>query len=361
MTNHIPASGNSIIVGSTRTGKTTFIIDSLKRSNPRGSLVVFDRQGEYYQALAGHRAQHARLLDLRGLDIARDFPSNASPDCFNPLDLVRRDENLPHDVHGLVTAIFESTGRSEREYFNAKAIELLSGVIGYVLCVPRDGDRAPNLTDIYDFFSQPVEVFEELVEVMRGQRDIAFGVGAQAAAIFLFAEGNERAAIYATAARALGFLKIPAVRTALSESTFDVEEILDGRSDLFAIIPASLHFAPTIVGLITSIVAARAYALNTQRCEAGPAVTIVFDKIEANRGLDAVLREFRCGGPQISIVASGHTFAEFEEVFGSDASRSMAENAHRVYFSRRQSPVAHLQEDTKRLRQMSSREFLAYD
>ena len=109
--------GSQVIVGTARTGKTTFIIDSLKRSNPGGSLVVFDRQGEYNQALAGHRAQHARLFDLRGI---------GTPSGFNPLDLVRTDESLAFDVHELVTTMFESAGASEREYFNAKAIELIS-------------------------------------------------------------------------------------------------------------------------------------------------------------------------------------------------------------------------------------------
>lgn len=352
MISHIPAIGNSIVVGPTRTGKTTYIIDSLKQSNPGGSLVVFDRQGEFYQALAGHRAQHARLLDLREIGTLSGF---------NPLDLVRRDENLVLDVYELVSAMFEGSGGGDSEYFTAKAVEFVSGVVGYILCIQRDEYRAPNLGDIHDLLAQPIEDFEHLAKEMLEQRDAAFGMGAKAAAIFLSAEGRERSAIYATATRALDFLNLRAVRAALSESAFDVEEILNGRSDLFAIIPASLRFAPTIVCLITSIIATRASGLRTQQCEEDPAVTIVFDKIEANRGLDAVFQQFRSGAPQVSIIASGHTFAEFEEVFGGDASRSMAESAHRIYFSRRVPPVAHLQEDVRRLRQISSGEFLSFD
>lgn len=360
MTNHIPLGGNSIVVGATRTGKTSFIIESLKRFEPSGSLVVFDRQGEYCQALAGDRSQHARLLDLRSVGMPDILPLSGSPDCVNPLDLVRRDENLVSDIHDIVVPMVQSTAKSD-SYWDDKSVELLSGVIGYVLGARKDSDRVPNLGDIYDLLSQPIEAFEHLAKEMIKSPDICFGLGAKAAATFLSADGRERSSIHATAARALGFLAIPQIRAALSKSTFDVEEILNGQSDLFAVVPPSLRFAPAIVGLITSVVAARASALNPVRYESGPAVTIVFDKIDSNRGLDAVLREFRHGGPQVSIIASGHTFMDFVEVFGADASRDIVENASRVYFNSRLPHSLPLHEDVERLRQMTSGEFLPYD
>lgn len=120
-----------LIVGPTRSGKGTgFILPN--GYDHDGSFVFWDVKRENFDILS-------RFLRDKGVKVFLFSPGSASTHRYNPLDFIRRDENMPTDC--MVVAGFLVPERAD-DTWSGSARMLLSTLIGYVLTSPNcEGSR----------------------------------------------------------------------------------------------------------------------------------------------------------------------------------------------------------------------------
>ncbi len=120
-----------LIVGPTRSGKGTgFILPNGYDHN--GSFVFWDVKRENFDILS-------RYLRDKGVKVFLFSPGSPSTHRYNPLDFIRRDENMPTDC--MVVAGFLVPERAD-DTWSGSARMLLSTLIGYVLASPNgEGSR----------------------------------------------------------------------------------------------------------------------------------------------------------------------------------------------------------------------------
>ena len=236
-----------------RTGKTALIIANHLRPGGRGwqgSTVTMDPRGNAYCVCAKRLRElgrTVRLIDPYGLvaDHVRRWPEleglETRSDTFNPLDLLRVDDYMASDVSSLLDALFaQHDNQASAGHFHALAKSILSGFLAFERASPRAELR--NLGRAMHYTSMaPTELdaLKDLVEQapFTGDHLTLHAISRLKA----LAGRDEGASLQSTVANQLAFARDPILSASIERSSFDVHELLEGKTDLFLIAPQT-HF-----------------------------------------------------------------------------------------------------------------------
>lgn len=232
--------GHMLTTAGTRGGKGVNIIlpNLLGLGGFKGSWVVVDPKGE-------NAAVSARIQREKGQKVILLNPWNLldmGSDQYNPLDLL--DPNSPNvidDVQLIAETIVPTTSKGDVDHFNARARTIISGLILHLITSDNHGYEK-SLATIWEWLREPVEKWHDLLAEMKGNTSKNGGDICEKTAdeiLALMENGaREYASVMSTAQKWTDYLKSPALRASLSNSSFDAEELTSGKVTLYVIIPA---------------------------------------------------------------------------------------------------------------------------
>lgn len=207
---HLPDFGHALVSGPTRSGKGASLIIPNALEFP-GSMVVLDIRGETFERTAGWRARFSKVIKIA--------PSSLASHGYNPLDFVRRrpgffEGDIMSIAGGLVGS---STGD---KYWAKDAIELVAGVIGYVLEADVEPDK--HLGAVMDVLVGRENAQDRLREIVA--RHAATLSGFTLSKIVPFATMTEKQwnGVYGMVRTSLSPFNNATTRKVLSRSSFDL-------------------------------------------------------------------------------------------------------------------------------------------
>ena len=251
----IPIEGHGLTIAPPRSGKFVSCISpnlaATKDIGWHGPVVSIGPKGEEYSVWAKHRRNMGHKVILidpfnvvknLGINANLDYLTNAKIFNFNPLDFIREGSEMVRDIGALMDALVEpssSTTSDNAEHFQLGARRIISGFIAWVIATEPKCNQ--NLIKVKELFNQPEDDLLELLQSM-SQADYEFGFGLpqDAANLLLNIDSRERGSFFSTVTNALNYLKYPEMINHLKNSDFDMEELLNGKTDLFIVIPGNL-------------------------------------------------------------------------------------------------------------------------
>lgn len=233
-----------VLFAGSRAGKTTTILTPNLLHYP-GSVIVTDPKGELAATTAAHRrmrkengglGQSVLVMDAYN---ASKLPADQKAG-WNPLDLIRDDDDLAIDVAASIADALIVRTNPEAEHFDDSARALIKGLILFV-AAQHAGRPTRNLITVHTYLMRGAWAerekdrpgppqkddptpFEYLLGLMR--RTEAFdGVVAGAADALTSLGDRELGSVLSTARRSLEFLERRPMRRLLSHSSFDLDTL----------------------------------------------------------------------------------------------------------------------------------------
>jgi type IV secretion system protein VirD4 len=227
----LPNIVHCMVVAPTGVGKDTRIIGPhLMKS--RRSAVVVDPKSESARRTAEHRRKKFGH-DIVIVDPYRIFTQ--TPDRLNPLDFIYKDDmSAIDDCVWLAKAAVTRTAGEREPHFNDSSELLISASAATVV---QYGD--PKLTRSLQTVAQLIFHSGRREDAIRLMCESTCWNGALAMMgeqLRNFQE-REKSSVLTTTARHLRFLNSPVIAESISSSTFDPNELRNGRMTVYLIIP----------------------------------------------------------------------------------------------------------------------------
>ena len=159
-------------------------------------------------------------------------PSQAAR--FNPLSLFRGSPELIVDESRRLANALVVRPKDEREpFFNSGAQVVIQTVLAFLMseAEPKEG----TFNRLRDIVSNP-NLMRELLEYM-DRSDACDGLFRRMAGTVRWYQGETEASIYAVANTHLEFLDSTPIAVSLSETTFDLRRLLDGKMTIYLCLP----------------------------------------------------------------------------------------------------------------------------
>ena len=233
---------NRTIISQTGGGKTAGVVipTLLTQNRP---MFIHDLKGELWAVTARHRhdvfGHEIALIDPYGITKEKEFQAGKSIYLknkvyrFNPLDAIpadpaKRDEAIGALVKSLIT---KGDSNSQKDnHFAGMAEILLMGLIDWVLLE----NEKPTLMMVHDLLTVKRDKIEETLTSMSKSTSMrAKAAGAQV----LGAAREERGSILTTTYLQLSWLADVSLRDFVSESTFDLQDLIKGKMDVYVTMP----------------------------------------------------------------------------------------------------------------------------
>lgn len=232
--------GHLLTVAGTRGGKGVNIIlpNLLSRNGFKGSWVVVDPKGE-------NAAVSARIQREMGRKVIFLNPWNLldmQADYYNPFDLLDAENpNVIDDVQLIAETIVPTTPQGDTDHFNAKARSIITALTLH-LVTSNLNENKKNLGTIWEWLRLPSEDWLNLLTEMVKNDSPHAGEVLEASAneiLALMQNGSrEYASVISTAQKWTDFIKSPALRKSISQSSFTIDDLVSGNTTLYVIIPA---------------------------------------------------------------------------------------------------------------------------
>ncbi len=233
---------NRTIISQTGGGKTSGVVIPTLLTQKR-PMFIHDLKGELWAVTARHRhdvfGHEIALIDPYGITKEKEFQAGKSIYLknkdyrFNPLDAIptdpaKRDEAIGALVKSLIT---KGDSNSQKDnHFTGMAEILLMGLIDWVLL----NNEKPNLMMVHDLLTVKKDQIEETLTLMSQSTSMrAKAAGAQV----LSAAREERGSILTTTYLQLSWLADTSLREFVSESTFDLRDLIKGKMDVYVTMP----------------------------------------------------------------------------------------------------------------------------
>ena len=192
-----------------------------------GPVVALDIKGENFAVTRRHReALGRKVAVLNPFGVIED-PSAQ----FNPLDYIRPDE-LARDV-ALVADGLVKPEHGNGAHFATMARKLVAAAIEVI--VTQEEPEKRNLIAVADLL-QSAHLTSTL-EAWAANADLVGHRPAQAAATILGAGEKERGSILTSVSKAFDWMQPDNMRHFLSGSSFELDDLLDDKLDLFIVVP----------------------------------------------------------------------------------------------------------------------------
>jgi type IV secretion system protein VirD4 len=232
--------GLAIVIAPMRSGKgiTAVIIWLLEYL---GGCLVIDPKGENYaitaisRRLLGHRVY--RLAPMR-------IPKCPGPQHrFNPFDQVvtpsehdrEGQSRFQNDCQLLADGIVQFA-EGDKAHFNDLAKTIIAGAIADVAW--RSPRHERNLGSVYRLLTSGEANVEAWSKAMMANPQIGAGLPALCGQALTAAQGDERGSFFTTLTRQVQWLADPLVQDSLSASDFDLNDVIQGRADLYVCVGA---------------------------------------------------------------------------------------------------------------------------
>lgn len=227
-------------------GKSTGIVVPKLLSDPN-SAVVIDPKGELYGLTA--RARAALGNEVAVID---PFGVTGTPNefCFNPLSLIGpKSPRVIDDAGALANALIVRPESIDDPHFLNSAELYIKAVISAVIaCLPG----ARNLPAVASTLADKKDL-DDARTVMKESN--AFGGGLRMLGNKISAAPEkEEGSIRSTISHSLSFLDSPLVAESLSRTTFDPEQLINGRMTIYLCLPP--EFMSSHAGLMRVWIAA---------------------------------------------------------------------------------------------------------
>lgn len=237
--------GHGLVCAGTRSGKGTGLIipNLLGAGGFNGSWVVIDPKGENaaisakYQRKQGKKVRILNPWNLLGL----------GGDTYNPLDLLFSDLNhpeyLPDDAQLIAQMIVPSVSGKE-DHWNNRARSLIAAILMHLaVTFPEDQPSLQlTLAELWRLLRLSPDEWLELLKDMALNNDPISGpiINGSANEILAVMENSEKeaAGIISTAQRWTDIFKSIPLRKSLQSSNFSINELSEGNTVLYVIIPA---------------------------------------------------------------------------------------------------------------------------
>lgn len=207
--------GHALVIGGTRSGKTSGVIVPTLL-NWTQSVLVFDPKGELWEATSGWRSTFSHCL--------RFDPTREDTIRYNPLLAVRQGMHEVADVQKIVE-IIANPGKqdvsSSNPFFRDMARQWLTAVILHVLYAEERKDLA-QLRHLALDFEATLEAMQSFVHLESGPHPECARVAASMASI----EAKTRSSIRATAESWLALWADPLVQQATGASDFSMGDLM---------------------------------------------------------------------------------------------------------------------------------------
>lgn len=345
---HYPLEAHGITIAPTRTGKgVSAIIPNVLAATANsweGPMIVIEPKGESWHVCARRRRELGRtpiLLDPFGVIEGEQSAT------FNPLDFVRRSEKGVADLDAIMDAFFGEAGTdnqngSNDSYFEDKARVIVPGMLAWAICNPDPANR--NMVYARDLLMLPFKVpnenplapsLERVCQEMINS-DAFYDLPKAAARTLLMSRESEKelSAIIGSCAKVFSWLKMPELRRQVSSTTFDIEAICDGKTDLFVFIPPDLLKDGSDAKRWLRMWAAMPLSI-VARKRPKSRILMVLDEAAAIGKLSAIVNAFQlAAGYNLSVWLITQTFSGFKKAYGEDNMNDMRENAEFLQFLR---------------------------
>lgn len=243
--------GHHVAIAGTRAGKGVSVVIPAIIDHD-GPVAVLDIKGENFAVTRRYRQSLGRqVVVLNPFGVIEPLK-----DSFNPLDYVRQ-AHLIRDIEVIAEGLVRpETGNGA--HFAEMAKSMIAAVIEVVMTKNAAADR--SLITVMDLVSSGG--FEKTLKEW-AEAPQTFGTRpAAAAATFLAAGENERGAIKTTIKKAFDWARSDEMRTFLSTSTCSLENLFEGRADLFMVVPLDQVDAQAVfLRLLTNILLGMAVRL----------------------------------------------------------------------------------------------------
>lgn len=222
---------HTLVTAPTGAGKGVSCIIPFLLSSPE-SCVTVDFKGENARLTAEYRRRnfgHRTVL----LDPYRVVTN--SPDSFNPLDFIDKDNPLAiDDCNDLGNAVVIRMGEKEPHWCDSAEM-FIAAATATVVAYGQAADGTRSLQTVRDILSQPANI-ETAINVMK-EADCWGGLLAQMGGQLQHFVDKERSSVLTTVHRHLRFLGTPAIVESTNSSTFDPAELRQGRMSVYLILP----------------------------------------------------------------------------------------------------------------------------
>lgn len=230
--------GHHLTLGGTRGGKGINLIvpNLLGISSYTGSWFIVDVKGELAAISARFQqdsGQNVYILDPWGIHTKEGAT-------YNPLDLVANQtdpDNQIDDISIIAEMIVPRDSKGD-QFWDNKARSLIAGMILHLIITEEKQNH--TLAKIWEWLRLPMvgeNSLEELIaDMVVSDSAIVQATGNEYASIIHSSEKMFQS-ILATAQEKTDFLKSPALQKSLAASNFNINNITNGKTTLYVIIP----------------------------------------------------------------------------------------------------------------------------
>lgn len=238
--------GHHMLIAGTRAGKgVSGVLPAI--IDHAGPLVAIDVKGELAAVTQRWRrslGQHVVVLDPLGV-------VGPSVDRFNPLDYVRRDPAyIARDAEVIAEGLVKPEG-GDGEHFSVMARNLIAAAIEVVVKVAEPDAR--NLITVADMLGPNVVA---TLEAWQDSAEVVGKAAARVAAAILNTGDKERGSILTTVSKAFAWTSSEPMEKFLEASDFQLDELIDGKADIFFVVPLDqVNALSVFLRLMVNIVA----------------------------------------------------------------------------------------------------------
>ncbi|PSL23498.1 type IV secretory system conjugative DNA transfer family protein [Dyadobacter jiangsuensis] len=232
-----PKQGHLLSVAGTRSGKFTNLIapNLLGIGGYDGSWFVIDPKGECAYVTANYQRQSGK--DVRVIDPWKVY--STSPDRYNPLDVMdaTNTESLGDDAAMIAEMIVPEDAKTSDPFWNDRARSLITALIIHCVIEGSKGNCSRELATVWRWLRKSEEDFKELLTDMAvSDNEIVALTATEVQSVMVNSE-KTFGSIMSSCHSQTDFLKSSALQDSMSESSFDINGISDGKTALYLIIP----------------------------------------------------------------------------------------------------------------------------
>lgn len=310
---------NILLVGASGSGKgQTFAINNII-NNRTSTIIVTDPKGELYNLTheikrdQGYRVYQIDFLNLKGSG-------------FNPLDYVFDDL----DAKRVAETIARNASKDDKEdHWFSSAVKLLTGLILYV----KDKYESPSISvEVFNEFNKITEDEEYLKDICDeiGEEHVAYQYLKSAAV----AKGNERASIFSTFTNKIGIFASDKVKNLTSYSEINFYDLQEELSIVYIKMPIKDNPFLALTATFFDQLINTFYLIGDKYGSVLKIPTIFmldeFANIGKINGYHNVLST--CRGYRMSMITIVQDFAQLEDMYGKEVSRTIISNHDTILF-----------------------------
>ena len=246
---------------------------------------------------------------------------------YNPLDFVRDGPECVGDIDILMDALLTPPGAGASEnskHFYASARGIITGFISWVRFSDRCRER--SLSQVRSFLLSGQEELTYLATEMRQHPELCYGLGKEAAERMGRVGAQEAGSNFATIANQLDWLRYPAISEQTSVSDFDADDLADGNTDLYVVVPPNLVEAVQ-AWIRLWIAVPNAVAIRDLAAERRE-LLIVIDEMPRLGYLKPVVDAYTtAAGAGVHFWGIAQTLSAMEESYGQKSAEMLVDNA----------------------------------